>query len=307
MEFYVVDPKDYSFLDWVGKVRAFLKEEGLEYSEEDGELYYQGDDIAAAWDERSVVFTVEGEEGGLIELRDEDQNLYVYSDNLDLFDDKEVKDAIGMSSRTAGALYGFTWQNQKGCRFHIGPSSGFHYFYDDEEADYPPVLELDSVWNLFFRAFQWIGDNMNRIQDLKSLSPEDTRLDIEVVIQFSHPASLDGLNELLAEEEGYERTRSGLQARFADRDIGWIRRFIALLPPDAEDFDQMFFRAVWAGKVNGEDTELFYVGVERRNLRPFIQMPYHRTSKALVDRFRNHFKGHRIDRQEYYLADEEPA
>ncbi|MFN3199704.1 MAG: hypothetical protein ACE366_14975 [Bradymonadia bacterium] len=307
MEFYVVDPKDFNFLEWVGKVRTFLKEEGLVYSEEDGELYYQGDDIAAAWDERSVVFTIEGDEGGLVELRDSDRNLYVFSDDLDLFEDKEVKDAVGMASRTAGALYGFNWQNQKGCRFHSGPSVGFHYFYDDEEADYPPVMDLEDVWNLFFRAFQWIGDNINHIQDRKSLNLEDSRLDLEVEINFAHPASLDGLNELLAEEEGYERTRSGLRARFADRDIGWVRRFIALLPPEPEDFDQVFLRAVWAGKMDGKDAEAFYVGVERRNLRPFIQLPLHRTSKALMERFRGHFKGHRIDRQEYYLAESEEA
>lgn len=305
MEFYVVDPKEFSFLDWVEKVRAFLKEEGLSYTEEDGELYYRGDDIAAAWDERSVVYRIDGDEGGLIELRDADRNFYVFAEDLDLFDDKEVKDAIGMKSRAAGALFGFTWQDQKGCRFHSGPSVGFHYFYDDEEADYPPVLDLEDVWNLFFQAFQWIGDNVNRIQDLRGINVEDVTLDFHVRVDFSHPASLDGLNEILGEEDGYERTRTGLRAIFRDRDLSWVRRFISLLPPETEDFDNGFFRAVWAGKSQGKPAEVFSVGVERRQLKPFIQLPFHRTSKALMERFRGHFKGHRIDRQEYYLAEEE--
>ena len=47
MEFFVVDPKDFTFVEWSTRIRAFLKEEKLKFTEEDGELYYQGDDIAA--------------------------------------------------------------------------------------------------------------------------------------------------------------------------------------------------------------------------------------------------------------------
>jgi len=70
MEFFVVDPKEHNFDQWAAKIREFLKEEKLKYSEEDGEIYYQGDDIAAAWDENSILFKIKGPLSGLIELRD---------------------------------------------------------------------------------------------------------------------------------------------------------------------------------------------------------------------------------------------
>lgn len=302
MEFYVVDPKDFSFPEWTVKIREFLEQEKLSFNEEDGHLYYQGDDIAAAWDEDSVVFTVQDEEtAGLVELRDADRHFYVFADDLDLFDDKEVRDALGMVSKSAGALYGFSWRNAKKCRFHLGPSVGFNYFCNDDEADYPGATDLEEVWSTFFRAAAWIGDMINRIQDLRGIEADDVNLDFETRVTFTHPASLDGLNEILVEEEGYERTKDGLHAIFRDRSIAWIKQFTELLPPDDEDFNEAFFRAVWRGQKDGEPVEVFSVGVERRNLRPFIQLPVYRTSKALMERFRAHFKGHRIDRQEYYL------
>lgn len=301
MEFYVVDPKQLSFNDWTIRIREFLNDEGLAFKEEDGELYYRGDDIAAAWDENSVLFTVEGDAPGMIELRDADRSFYVFSDDLTLFDDSEVNESVGMKSRPAGALYGFGWNDQKSCRFHQGPAAGFHYFYDDEEADYPPDLALDEVWSLFFRALEWTSENISRIQDMKGISVEDANLAFEVEVTFRHPASLDALNEILAEEDGYERTKNGLRARFSNRNVGWLKQFVALLPPEMADYDRAFFRAVWAGMAGGTRKELFYTGVERRNLRPFVQLPVHRTTKQLMERFRTYFKGHRIDRQEYYL------
>ena len=301
MEFFVVDPKDFTFEDWSNRIRTFLKEEKLKFSEEDGELYYQGDDIAAAWDENSILFKVKGEESGLIEVRDADRHFYVFTDDLDLFEDKEVKEAVGMQSRAAGALYGFTWQNQKKCLFHLGPASDFHYFYDEEEADYPPVQDLPDTWDLFFRAVQWISDNVSRIQDLKGIHVDDVNLDLEVDIDFAHQASLDALTELLVEEEGYERTRTGVRATFRDRDIGWLHRFVSLLPSEEDDFNRCFVRAVWRGSQEGKGPEVFYVGIERRQLRPFIQMPVHRTTKELVEKFKIFFKGHRMVRQEYYF------
>lgn len=311
MEFYVVDPKDSDFQDWAQRIRAFLAEEKLDYTESVGELYYLGDDIAAPWDEESILFTIDGEDGGVIELRDVDRHFYAFADDLDLFDAREVREAVGYSGdRQVGAVYGFEWNNGKGCRFHLGPwkprgadeeAEGSSFFTDAGGGDYPPVLPLEDVWALFFRAIYWLSNNTSRLQDLKAINVEKVFMDFEAQVEFAHPASLDGLNELLAEEEGYERSRAGLRATFRDRDLAWIQRFVSLLPTEEEDFDRALFRAVWRGTAQGKEREVFYVGVERRNLRPFIQLPYHRTSKTLLERFRNHFKGHRIDRQEYNI------
>ncbi len=303
MEFYVVDPKDTPFDEWAARIRDFLSESALDFQETDGGLYYIGDDIAQPWDENSILFEVNGEESGVIELRDVDRHFYAFADDLDIFDEKEIVDAVGLQARPAGALYGFRWRNTEACRFHLGPSVGFHFFCEDDDADYPPVLELEEVWSIFFRVGNWLANSMSRIQDLKSLHVEKVVMDFEVEVSFTHPASLDALNEILAEEDGYERTKDGLRARFADRDLGWLRRFVSLLPPEEEDFDRAFFRAFWHGQTDKGDKEIFYAGIERRELRPFIQLPVHRTTKQLLDRFKVFFKGHRIDRQEYYIPD----
>jgi hypothetical protein len=303
MEFFVVDPKEFSFPEWKQKIREFLRAENLDFVEEEGKLFYKGDDIAMPWGENSLLFQVNGGEElrGVIELREEDEHFYVFSDDMDIFDDREVKEAVGLLSRPAGALYGFSWRDKKECRFHLGPSAGFYYFYDDEEGDYPPVLDLPDVWELFFRAGDWIGNGISRIQDLKGVHADDVRLDLHLEFTFKHPAALDALNEVLCDEEGFERTKTGLRAVFRDRHLDWLKKLVALLPPEEEDFERAFVRAVWSGAVGGKPTELFYVGIERRRLRPFVQLPVHGTSKDLVEKFRNHFKGHRMERQEYYL------
>ena len=64
MEFYVVDPKEITFADWSEKMRDFFAAESLSFTESTGDLYYVGDDVAVAWDEASVLFTVDGDEGG---------------------------------------------------------------------------------------------------------------------------------------------------------------------------------------------------------------------------------------------------
>ena len=119
-------------------------------------------------------------------------------------------------------------------------------------------------------------------------------------LDFEHRASLEALFEILVDEDGYERTKSGLRGVFRDRDVAWVQRFVSL-PTSPDQFDKAFFRAVWRGLAEGENKEVYYIGVERRNLKPFVQLPLQRTSKTFMEKFRAHFKGHRIDRQEYNL------
>jgi hypothetical protein len=300
MEFYVIDPKDGDFAAWTQRVRGFLQAQSLPFTEAEGQLYFIGDDVATPWDEGSVLFTVEDDENpGVVEVRDADRNVYVFSDDLAIFDEREVRSALGVHSFKTGAVFGFEWANAKACRFHLGPSERVSYFCEGDEADCPSALELPDTWQLFFRVCDWIGSSTSRIQDLKLINVERAYLDFEVQVNFKHPASLDVLNEILTAEDGFERTKTGLRATFRERDLAWIRDFVSLLPQDNEDFDDALFRAVWRGLSDGEEKEVFYVGVERRKLRPFVQLPVHRTSKQLIDKVRTHFKGHRIDRQDY--------
>ncbi|MBV71642.1 MAG: hypothetical protein CMH52_09910 [Myxococcales bacterium] len=299
MEFYVVDPKNLDFDHWTTRVRDFLTEESLNYVEATGQVFYLGDDVAIPWDEESVLFSVAGDDGGIVEVRDADEHFYVFIDDLDLFDEREVKDAIGYRGMSMGALFGFRWNSQGACRFHTGPSVGNSYFCDSQDRDVPPRLHLEDVWAQFFRVVYWLGGNTSRVQDLKGINVEKVFLDFEVDVSFKHPASLDGLFEVLVDEEGYEKTRTGLRATFKDRDLAWIQRLVSLLPTDSNAYEGAFFRAVWRGLCEGVEREVYYVGVERRQLKPFVQLPVHRTSKDFMSKFRNHFKGHRIDRQEY--------
>lgn len=301
MEFYVVDPKDRNFGQWAGCVREFLEAEQLEHTEKQGGLYYLGDDIASPWSEDSILFTVEGESGGVIELRDSDREFYCFGGELSAFDSREVFDATGYHARRAGPAYGFRWGDTSGCRFHLGPSPDLHFFCDDTYADFPPVLGLTEVWQTFFRSMQWLGNGMSRVQDITRVHVERVFVDLEVDLQFAHPASMTVFTELLAGEEGYERTKTVLRARFRDRSLSWIRDFVAMLPTEPDAFVEMLVRVVWRGIGDGKNREVIYVGVEKRNLRPFVQMPVQRTTRSLLDRFRTYFKGHRIDRQEYYL------
>lgn len=303
MEFYVVDPKELDFSQWVEHIRAFCEEYGLPYTETEGGLYFLGDDIASPWHEDSVLFQIDGEDGGIIEVRASDENFYVFTDDLSHFDRREMREAMGYEASPPGVIYGFRSGNKKGCRFHHGPIDSISFLVREEEADYPPMLELPEVWRLFFRTVRFLQHNLSRVQDLRGRRAERVTFDFEVDLTFDHVASLDALSEILAEEQGYERHKSSLRATFRDRDIEFIEKFVSELPPEAEDFQAVLVRAVWRGQLDGEEYEIMHAGVERRQLRPFVQMPLHRSSKAMVDAMRTYLKGHRIDRQEY-LADE---
>ena len=115
---------------------------------------------------------------------------------------------------------------------------------------------------------------------------------------FLSICSLEALFEILVDEDGCRQVRMASVLYFVT-EVAWIKRFVSLLPTRPEDFERAFFRAVWRGACEGEEREVYYIGVERRQLKPFVQLPLHRTSKEFITKFRAHFKGHRIDRQEY--------
>lgn len=300
MEFYVVDPKNKDFSEWAAKIKAFLEEEGLSYTVSEGDLYYIGDDIVTPWHEDSLLFKISAPLEGFIEVRDEDRNFYLLSEPLDLFQDGEVVQSLGYRPHPEKVVYGFQTNSQKSCRFHRGPITDVNFFCGEED-DFPPILRLNQVLSLFNELINFINNNTARIQDVKKINLEKINIDLEVDLTFKHPASLDALNELLVEEEGYDRSKTSLQAVFQQRDPTWIQRFLNELPTFADDYQEAMIKAVWRGKINGKPKDLFYCGVERRQLNPFVQLPLHCTDKTLVEKLRKFIKGHRIDRQEYYL------
>ncbi len=306
MEFYVVDPKTGSYQEWNRRIGEFLKEQNLKHQVIEGGLYYIGDDIAVPWNEASMLYTVEGEYEGVIEVRDSDNEFYIHASNMEFIDETEFQSRLGYRICPSGVIYGFTKNDQKGCRFHTGPSKGLSFFCE-EDLEVPKPLPLKNLWNLFFTLIRYLNNNISRIQDLKKFHLDKLQMDFEVSLSFPHAASLDMLTEILADEQGYERSRNKLQAIFKKRELDWVQHFVSLLPTDQEDFSELCFRAIWQGKNGKENVELISVGVERRLLKPFIQLPLHRTSKRLMELFRAHFRGHRIDRQEYCLESYYPS
>ncbi len=301
MEFYIVDPKDLSFSDWSQKIKELLESEKLEYTAIPGGLSFINDDVAEPWNEESLLFKVTDERSkGEIELRAEDNHFYIVSDDLTIFENSDFKDVIGYRPHRAGAVFGFEFLSQKGCRFHSGPSKGACFLCDPDE-DFPPQLELPAIWNLLIKCIYWIASNINRVQDIKKITSDKLMLDFDVDVSFTHPASLDALSELLKEDDGYDAKRTSLRATFKEREISFIREFANLLPQDPESYDRASFKAVWRCEdINGKKHELFHIGIERRNLRPFVQIPLQASDKKLVELIRNNFKGHRIDKQEHF-------
>ena len=265
----------------------------MSFTESTGDLYYVGDDVAVAWDEASVLFTVDGDDGGVVEVRDIDRN-FTFS----------LTTSICSMSRGShlSATAGQRWASSTGLigiatkvRFHAGPSIGNRYFCFGHDTDVPPALHLEDVWAQFFRALYWIGGNVSsglRASTLRRF--------------FSILMSLTSVQLLLRRCLKSWLTKmgmnvpSGLRAVFRDEMLQ-VNNFVSLLPTSPDQFDKAFFRAVWRGLAEGENKEVYYIGVERRNLKPFVQLPLQRTSKTFMEKFRAHFKGHRIDRQEYNL------
>ena len=95
-----------------------------------------------------MLFSVDGDEGGLIEVRDRDENFYVFIDDLDLFDEREVTDSIGSRA--------FGWDHSTdfvGIAAVVvvsmqGPQSAI-YFCKDDERDVPPAALRRCMGTIF--------------------------------------------------------------------------------------------------------------------------------------------------------------
>ncbi len=305
MEFYVIDPKEFTYSQWMKKIRDFLDEAGLKYETTPGGLYYLGDDIAEPWSEESFLFKITDERApGIIELRDGDNAVYAYADDLTIFDGPDIKEALGCTPRRARAVFGFEHMSLKGkeaCRFQPGPSPGL-CFLCAQDDEFPQHLTMQEVWNLVFKMIYWIGNNLNRVQDLNQVSTDKISIDFEVNLSFVHSSSMDALNEILAQEDGYERQKNSIRATFRERTIPFLREFTSLLPTDQDEFEKLLCRAVW--RCEDQDNkrhDLFFVGAERRHLAPFIQLPVQATSRQLIEDLRAYLKGHRIDKRDHSL------
>ena len=156
MEFDVIDPKDHGFEDWICKVETFL-EQFPEYDKREGELYFVRDDIAEPWREESIVYEVDGEDGGVIEVRSEDQQIYIFVEEFAGRNLKETKDISSFQVHSPGSVYGFTQQSASQSRFHEGPIENSYFIYPGGKLEHSPkAVPAEKLFHMgvFLQAFQ---------------------------------------------------------------------------------------------------------------------------------------------------------
>ena len=127
-------------------------------------------------DEESVLFTVD-DDGGIVEPAVPTIISTFFSDDLDLFDDKEIRDSVGFSGRSMGALFCFTWGSTQSCRFHEGPTTGTTI----SASMRPRMYRLDCISKMSGSPLlfdYWLGGNTSRLQDLKGVNVGKVFLDL---------------------------------------------------------------------------------------------------------------------------------
>lgn len=298
MELLIFDPRDFGFDALVARVRDALGDKAVE---EIGGLYGLGDDVVAPWAEESTLFKVEG--AGLVEIREGDHGVYVFADDMGVFDDDEVRRGVGLVARLQRGLLGFQSNSTMGSRIHQGPSRGLHFFCD-ADLDYPVAMDLGEVWALLGRAATWLHGSMARIQEYKGLNVDRVRLDVELDVVFAHAASADALAEPLAGGEVARVGPCAVRGRFIDRDLAWLRRLMSALPTEDVDVGALVLRVEWWGLSEGRRVDVFNVVAERRAMRPLVHVPAHAATRAFVSEVKAAFKGHTVELLELYEGEE---
>ena len=180
-----------------------------------------GDDVATPWRE-GLFFSVDGEEGGVVEIRDHDHSFYVFLDDLDLFDSEKsvrrpdtAQSPWGLFMVSNGAASSLQVSSWSVCQHSL--------LVREDNADVPPTLYLEDVWAQFFGLF--IGSKRTHLDCKTSRGKRREDLfGLRSEVRFHTRCILRQPLRNLADESGFERTKTGIRAVFADRDLAWIQR-----------------------------------------------------------------------------------
>lgn len=303
MIFDVIDPKEHSFNEWIDKVESFLDSYGQTYERQDGELYFTQDDIAEPWQEESIVYKVDGPEGGVIELRGCDEGFYMFTEDFAGRNLKDTKDGHQFNLVAPTSVYGFTHNSLDKSRFHHGPTHGVYFLYQGDRAECPQATTLERLWGgLLLKATYWIHNQVGRFQDQKQIQEvEQTQYRLELEVEFTHKASVNLVIDKIHNRTSIkERNDKRLTLAWRSPTFEQLRELFEGMPSEAQQYAHLKLRVIWeAHFLEGEAKEITYIGAEKRALKPMIHLPKNRTSKVFKEAFKNHFKGYRIDKQEY--------
>ena len=304
MIFDVIDPKDHSFEEWITKVEDYLSTYD-NYDRTEGEIYFTQDDVAEPWGEDSLLYSVEGAEGGMIELRAGDQAVYMFVEEFAGRNLKDTKEGNQFHLSAPNAVYGFTHNSLGRCRFHEGPIRGVYFLYQGDRAEFPQSISFERLWNgALFRAIYWINVQTNRLQDQKIKTEVDhVKTRLEMNVEFTHPALVNLVLEKIPNRMAIKEWGDGvLNISWESPTLDQLRDFFECMPTEDASYSRLHLRFVWeAFFENGESQEVTYLGVEKRSLQPIVHLPRTRCSKSFREGFKSFFKGYRVDRQDYQV------
>ena len=306
MIFDVIDPKDHTLDEWIGMVEDFLNSyNDDDYERLEGELYFTQDDISEPWGEESILYTVLGDTGGKIEVRGTDAQVYMFTEEFAGRNLKDTKDSYQFHLWSPNAVYGFSHNNLGKSRFHEGPINGIYFLYQGERAEFPQSTQYERLWGGgLLKAYNWIHQQINRFLGQRIHEEVDhIQQRLEMHVEFTHPASVNASLDLLPNRAAIKRRSDKiLEVSWTSPTFDQLREFFEGLPTEEANYHKLHVRLVWeAVLVEGGLREITYLGAEKRNLKPLIQLPRHRCSKSFREKFKAHFKGYRVDRQDYMI------
>jgi len=312
MEFDVIEPKDHSFEEWLDKIEEFLssyqvsERRGVErsaYETREGEIFFTQEDIADAWGEESVTYVVRGDHGGVIEARAPDSHLYLFADAFAGRNLRDLKDGGPIHVTRPSCVYGFEHNSKQLSKLHVGPIEGVYFLHQGEAEEYPLPTSYERLWDGgLVQVTQWIHNQASRIQEQKGiLEAEGTHNLFTLDVTFSHPLIVTQLLEAV-------RSRNAIKAREQGRVLvelqnpttDHIREICARMPREAEYYQRVSLKMSWGVDVPGQGRrEVTYIGAEKRNMRPLIQVPALSSSRAFREALREHFRDYRVLRHEH--------
>lgn len=291
-----------SFDDLRQRVLAALS--NLPHTEEPGGHVTTPAGLADIWGEESTLITVP--DHGIIEVRDGDRAFYpmmsggedylfeIMADALEGDDtggaltqrQAEATEALrdlGVPYTPIGAVLGFRSGDLGGAGWQHGPAQGITFFAGDteDEADGPGcpmgMGPGDAVREVL-RIAEWCIEHQDRFAAREGMV--QITLDVGVDLRFRGPVP-DGILAMLGTERGYTLTPGHLRARFEARSIEWAGRLIESLPEEDDAWEELALRLTWSGRPVARPgagrkgalpyTPIWWVGAERRMLRPMVQ------------------------------------
>ena len=316
MEFDVIDPKAHSFDEWLTMidhfVEGYVKDRSARYEKHEGGLYYAQDDIADIWGEESVLYVIEGDEGGIIEARDGDQNLYLYTDDFAGRNLKDSKEGHSFHLTRPRTVYGFKHSphpdKSEHSIFHGAPIDQVYFMHQGDSEEFVLPTSYERLWSKtggLQEIIQWVHNQAGRIQEQKGVSNVERSVNLFTLrVGLTHPALVTHLLEAVRSRNAIsERDPQGrfVGIRLENPNSDHLRDIFAALPVEPEYFESISLNMSWGVELSeGEGRlEITYLGAEKRALRPIIHLPKKRTSKALRAAFKAHFKGYRLVKHSY--------